>query len=232
MLLCNNSNNARTYYWDTLLTQFKHRLRTSYRGAIKQYLYTDQPYKEIPYCDTNVQLLGFFQSSKYFSKHRDVIMNIFKFPENIEQTIIEKYGNILTDNAVFVHARRGDYTLKPGFHTNIPLSYYEEARNIMKDTVGLPLFIITSDDKDYWSNTDIFKNDSVVYFNESDIITFYMMTRMKHCVMANSTFSWWGVYVSSSTNVIAPSNWFGPEGPQNYHDIYESHWKILNLKLN
>lgn len=232
MLLCNSTKNVRTYYWDTILSKLKYRLRTTYRGDLRTYKYTDLAYKPIPRFDTNVHLIGFFQSSKYFSKHRDVLMNIFDFPPTIEQTICETYGAIFKDTTVFVHARKGDYTLNTKVHTNLPLSYYEEAKNRMKHTIVNPTFVVTSDDYIYWSSTDIFKNESVVYFSESDILTFYMMTRTKHCIIANSTFSWWGAYLSQSNDVIAPSDWFGSDGPKDYNDIYEANWKQLTLQLH
>jgi hypothetical protein len=45
--------------------------------------------------------------------------------------------------------------------------------------------------------------------------------------MANSSFMWWCVWLSDAKNVIAPSKWFGPEGPTPYDDIFEESWERI-----
>ena len=60
--------------------------------------------------------------------------------------------------------------------------------------------------------------------NDTDINTFTLLQNFNNFIMANSTFIWWVVWLSNSKNVIAPSKWFGPQGPQKYEDIYEDSW--------
>jgi len=45
-------------------------------------------------------------------------------------------------------------------------------------------------------------------------------------IIANSSFSWWGSYLGGSTTV-APKNWFGPKGPQDWSDIYREGWILV-----
>ena len=56
-----------------------------------------------------------------------------------------------------------------------------------------------------------------------------LMTMCKGHIVANSSFSWWGAWLSESEKVIAPKGWF--KGSNNSHldtsDIYCSDWTVL-----
>ena len=46
--------------------------------------------------------------------------------------------------------------------------------------------------------------------------------------MANSTYSWWGAWLSESENVIGPKLWFGPDG-QDPRDVFVDRWEYLDV---
>ncbi len=52
------------------------------------------------------------------------------------------------------------------------------------------------------------------------------MTRCHHHIIANSSFSWWGAYMSSQTGtVVAPTLWFGKNSNHTLNDLLFDHWK-------
>jgi hypothetical protein len=150
--------------------------------------------------------------------------NAITFSDGIEPKLIDKYGSLFTEQSVIVHARRGDYERSAEVHNPQPDSYYQEALIEIKKHVSEPHFILLSDDPSYWSRSSVFKNEKTVVVDESDIDTLFLLTKSKHFIMANSTFSWWGIYLSNAKTVITPKQWFGPRGPQNWQDLYEEGW--------
>ena len=57
------------------------------------------------------------------------------------------------------------------------------------------------------------------------------MTLCKGHIIANSSFSWWGAWLSDSDKVIAPSEWF--KGSDNEHldisDVIPDSWEKIQL---
>ena len=59
------------------------------------------------------------------------------------------------------------------------------------------------------------------------------MSQCDHFIIANSTFSWWGAWLSTTQNesnkiVITPYPWFGKKGPD-ASDIYCKNWIKLSI---
>jgi hypothetical protein len=164
-------------------------------------------FKKIDY-KTNMKIVGYFQSEKYFSKYRDNILDLFKPTDEINNYISEKYGNYLNKKTCSLHVRHGDYLTLAAHHQPLQMKYYQEAiKHFDSDT----LFIVFSDDIEWCKS--VFKGDNFIFIeNESDIIDLYLMSMCKNNIIANSSFSWWGSWLNKNENkkVIAPSKWFGP----------------------
>ena len=157
----------------------------------------------------NVNLYGYFQSEKYFIESKDIILNMFKTEQN----------NI---DAGFIHIRRGDYLNCPDIHTNISLDYYKNGM----DELGFDKYLCFSDDIP-WAIENIHDNRVEFIKDTSEIEDLRLMQRCKGAVIANSSFSWWGAYLSESNDVIIPKNWYGPAaGSFKIEDKCCDGWKI------
>ncbi len=164
-------------------------------------------------------LLGNWQSERYFSGIAEIIRKDFTFkdpPDSENQAMLRQIAGC---TAVSLHVRRGDYANLPHItarHGLCGLDYYRTA--IGKILVAAPeaTFFIFSDDPQ-WTADNLRVDAPAVYVthnvgkkNREDL---RLMTACRHFVIANSTFSWWGAWLSRSPQkvVLAPRRWFAVE---------------------
>ena len=67
---------------------------------------------------------------------------------------------------------------------------------------------------------------SAVYVEEDKFTQLYMMTQMKHLVLSNSTFAWWGAYLNDNGGtIVIPDPWFGFNNKdQDTSSLYLPNW--------
>jgi len=165
-------------------------------------------------------LEGYFQSPKYFEKHKDIILDDFTFKHNI----LNKCQNIISQytNPVAIHIRRGDYVNHPGYW-NITPEYIQEAFNHFSDDEYT--FLIFSDDIEWCKQ--IFPEGVVFMEGNNQFEDLCLMSLCDHNIISNSSYSWWGAYLNKNEKkrVIAPKNWFIPAKPLN--DLYPDNWIVI-----
>lgn len=163
----------------------------------------------------NTLLEGYWQSEIYFYEHKKIIRELFKFRNSIEDT--DLYHEIIKNNSVSVHVRRGDYANNEvinSVHGLCTLEYYIQAFQIISSKIPNPVFYIFSDDMDWTKNSlnILNKNYNIIYIdkhksNPSEDMRF--MSYCNHNIIANSSFSWWGAWLNNNSKkiVISPSVW-------------------------
>jgi hypothetical protein len=167
---------------------------------------------------------GYWQTEKYFlgSVIRKEIT--LKIPPS---ALTVGVGDMLSEvNSVSIHVRRGDY-LNLAYHGILPMEYYNRAIRLIEAMVQNPRFFVFSDDPK-WCKT-AFPNAEVLSFQGcSQHDDLYLMSRCKHAIIANSSFSWWGAWLSEMNQlrriVIAPEKWFGDDTKQDTSDIIPDRW--------
>lgn len=178
---------------------------------------------DVPVYKDGMDMQGYFQSSDYFDE--DLIRTQFEFIDDLGNPEWIKDA----DSSCSIHVRRGDYVYLEDYHPFPGKGYYEEAIEIIEraETSG---FIVISDDIP-WCRT-FFGDDPKFFYAEgqSVIEDLHLMSKCKHNIIANSSFSWWGAWLNTHTNkrVVAPKQWFGHKNAgANTKDLYETNWKII-----
>jgi hypothetical protein len=203
------------------LKKIKRQLKIKGWLAKKNYLKeADYPIAELTALGDNVYLEGFFHSEKYFLAAADAVRKDFALkPElaNFNPSLMEKIKN---SNAVSVHIRRGDYASDPAtqkMHGLQPLDYYRQALKKINQKITNPRFFVFSDDLD-WCRTNLpMPEETVFVAGQKNYEDLTLMSKCKHNIIANSSFSWWGAWLNDNPDkiVIAPKQWFADEEKNN-----------------
>lgn len=165
---------------------------------------------------------GYFQSYMYFRDFAEQICRDIKF--KVEKTnLIENLLTKISDSmSVSIHVRRMQYT------NLLKLEYYLTAIESIKSWVSNPVFFVFSDDmewcKENFSNLDNFI--FVLHDIDDEIADLWLMSQCKHHIIANSSFSWWGAWLSKADDnkrVYAPTN--TQIGVQNL--FYPQDWTVI-----
>lgn len=162
-----------------------------------------------------VYLWGYWQAVPYFDSVRDEVRNAFQFTSRICEHSAALAKEMRAQSSVALHVRRGDYVKNPETrrkHGTCSMEYYMRCVAAISKQVADPLFFVFSDEPSWvHSHLTIDAPSVVVSHNngQNDAVDLYLMTQCKHHIIANSTFSWWAAWLSSSDNqiVYAPERW-------------------------
>ena len=143
-------------------------------------------------------LVGYWACEKYYADIMDILQGDISFPKCADEELQSKNDEIISQmeatQSVSVHVRRGDYLdeinreLFGGICTE---SYYKAAIGYMKARLPKAEFFLFSDDIPYVKEHYQGSEYHVVDWNQGKD-SFYdmmLMSRCKHNICANSTFS-------------------------------------------
>lgn len=200
-------------------------------------------------------LTGYYQSEKYFKDIEEQVREVFTFPErsqmHLPEGLDQKIGTyvymIEHTEAISIHIRRGDYLLVDDVFGGICTdAYYEQAIAYMLEKCENPVFYVFSNDLK-WIRAWIKER----YLNQGDeqaeeeldrrfcfieettehtgFLDMMMMSKCKHHIIANSSFSWWGAWLNNSPDkcIVAPSKWLNSSGCQ---DVHTDHMIKINAE--
>lgn len=184
-------------------------------------------YKPIPPLK-DVFLNGPFFSWKYFHHHREKILEVFAPSESVLDYLYAKYADIISlPNTVGVHVRT---TSREVHNSTFPfpgLKYFELAMaNFPEDSI----FVVFSDRINWCKKnfTERFPDKTLIFIEDNNHIQdLFLLSMMKHHILSNLTFSWWGAYLNTNPDQIvyvpfrlARKNW-------PLEDYYLPEWNII-----
>ncbi len=89
-----------------------------------------------------------------------------------------------------------------------------------------------SDDPAWCKEQDLFASDRFCVLDSgSSYVDLCLMSMCSDFIIANSTFSWWGAWLSDNKDkvVIYPSKWFGPNNADKLtKDLFPEEWRMVN----
>jgi hypothetical protein len=197
----------------------------------KHYHYHDLKFIQLHQCDSNINLVGYFQSELYFNNVKDNIRKLFIPNDEIAQYIQTKYPDIITDNDyICVHVRTAkrvsnDYDVHAAcdslYLTNALGQYNKDRVHVVfADNMSLAKTMLPEG-----------RNYRFIE-NESNYVDLFLMSNFKDYVISASTFGWWGAWLSKYENpsVTIMKNWFDPTKAKAYlndNNITPDTWKKL-----
>lgn len=196
-----------------------------------QYNYNDPLviFRPIPY-HPNMCIQGWFQSEKYFIRHKREILKLFEPTKEISQYLKATYGHIIEHpKTVAIHVR--SYLQEDPnqiTHPTLKKKYFEEAIHLFPED---SLFVVCSNCIEWCKKAFSDIPRSFIYIeNEPHYHDLYLMSLCKHNIIANSSFSWWSAYMNANPNkiVVAPRHWFNPSCGIDYSDVVPNGWVILD----
>lgn len=189
----------------------------------KHFAFDEELFNNMP---DGQNVYGYLQTEKYFRHIESEIRWDFRFKDEVYGPCREMMEAI--ENPIALHVRRGDYLTNVENHPPCSRDYYNEA--IKRFDAGRPIMVF-SDDPD-WCRKQFTDNRFLISEGYDDLAELCMMSLCDDFIIANSSFSWWGSWLSENKEktIIAPSRWFGCgyTSANDTSDLYCENWTVID----
>lgn len=181
-------------------------------------------------CST-VLFNGTWGSEKYFNSVKEEVKTTYShYKIKFSDKVRDLAKRMQTQNAVFMHVRRGDY-LQTDFVDLSLTDYYQNALEFIKKKskkINLTIYII-SDDPEYCQKHFMFlKGENIIFLHgNQDYEDLFLMSNCKYAIIANSSFSWWGAYLSNAEIVCAPKERLKSRADRPHEVLYPKEWNVI-----
>jgi len=178
---------------------------------------------------------GGWHSEKYFISESTKIKNNFLFNSKMfDEAISIILSDIKLKNSVSIHIRRGDFLNKNNinlFGNICDLNYFNNTIKEIESNVDNPHYYIFSNDMQWVKQNLFLKNVTYIEGNNKyrSWMDMLLMSKCKHNIISNSSFSWWGAWLNQNPNkiVICP-NKFSTKDINT--DVYPDSWLKIQVQ--
>jgi hypothetical protein len=157
-------------------------------------------------------VIGYFQSYVWASTPKVLEQLMSMNPKNPSEYFISMKSRSEKDRPLIVHVRRGDYEDEESFGILTDTYYSTSISELMQSKIYNKIWLFSDTPKkaiqvvpkQYMSQVEVISSDL-------STAETYELLRFGHAyVIANSTFSWWGAFLSYTYQppVFAPTPWF------------------------
>lgn len=157
-----------------------------------------------------LHLQGYWQNERYFQDIESVIRSDLRIAPPTDHANKATADRIGVTNSVAVHVRFFDEP-KVASDANAPKRYYCDAVAEMERVLKKPHYFVFCDKPEFvdrqldmpWDRATLISHNLGDHSAYADL---WLMSQCKNFIIANSTFSWWGAWLSlwSNKHVIAP----------------------------
>lgn len=145
-------------------------------------------------CDCAV-VYGYYQKYRYIPRF---FREMLTLPEVVDDSKVR--------DTCFLHIRGGDY-VNHRLHDVKLEPYYRRCIAMMKER-GIAKFSVFTNDRPYAESQEFLKDVDYEFVDAPEIESLALMTKCKAGICANSSFSWWGAYLSPDRPICMPAKWF------------------------
>lgn len=181
-----------------------------YLSKIGLYYNFDRYFYETIKCNKQLKCVyGYYQSEQYFLNCIDNIQNELKVKTLITKKENEMLTKIMNCQAIGVSIREGDDY--KGTHLDVcSQKFYYSGMDLIAGKVNDPVFFIFSDCIDKVKANYDFQYPVIYIEKFKDYEGLRLLYSCKHFVISNSSYSWWGSYLSENIGkiVVAPNIWY------------------------
>ena len=156
-------------------------------------------------------LEGYWQSERYFEDIEDIIRNDLRIVPPTDRENRNMAEKIADNTSVAIHIRWFDSPEDRQSPYNISIDYYKRAIEILERRLSAPHYFVFSDNPEAAVAKLPLTKDrmTLVAHNANDGLAhadLWLMKQCQHFIIANSTFSWWGAWLSENREkiVLAP----------------------------
>ena len=247
-----------TYFWDTIFSNIGSKVYP-YKTVKETYtMALDYVYKEIPVYADDAIVEGYFRSPKYFAHNIEKIKSLLGFEEKINNVLAKYPEYSMNKTIVIQQIVNCDIQERSGpidnnhhiqlYHVVHKPKYFIEAFKVLLER-GVDIY-----DYDILYVCRETDNKIVNYYNQEinkalkeltgkdlrykkvadDIPVWeqlFITTSANHHIIPNSTFAWFGAYLSTSKDAIVcyPKTWLGSkfDGTIAEDDLFPNSWYKL-----